>query len=127
MVILLVHLEMLNKLVDPLREERDLDLRRPCIIWVDAVLINNCGFLALVQGHAAISFPPRRHQSPAQHHADTQSIPWGGPGTCWIRLVSFMYDQLIIAWWASRGITHSTTPPEARARLLDDNQIHLLA
>ena len=46
-MVLLVHLEMLGELLDPLREEGDLDFGRPGVRFVEPVLPDQIRFLAI--------------------------------------------------------------------------------
>lgn len=44
-MILLIHLEVLGELLDPLREDGDLDLRRTCVSLVELVLADDLRLL----------------------------------------------------------------------------------
>src|SRR5437762_2433666 len=50
-VILLVRLEMLGQLIDPLRQDRDLHFRRSCVFIVNAKIADDLAFRLVGNGH----------------------------------------------------------------------------
>jgi hypothetical protein len=48
MIILLVSLQMFDELVDPIREESDLNLRRAGIVGMSVILLHDRGLLCLL-------------------------------------------------------------------------------
>jgi len=54
MVVAFVDLQVLDELIDPLGQNRDLNLGRAGVLFVHPILVDDCGFLAFIQRHPAL-------------------------------------------------------------------------